>query len=530
MFGINWRRIKWGSIIKAFTALILVLLFSLTAIASPDALAARIKKAAPDAARSEKVAGKLTEVAPPGAIQNLRPALDGYKPQVFILSPKPNQILDDDKVSVQFQVKDLPIFKNAALGLGTHLHVLLDNQTYQAVYDTSKPLIFDNLAPGTHTIRAFASRPWHESFKNEGAFAQTTFHIFTKTQDNSPNSRLPLLTYSRPQGIYGAEPIMVDFYLTNAPLHLVARETKKDDITDWRIRCTINGSSFILDQWQPIYLKGFKPGKNWVQLEFLDENGDPVKNTFNNTARVITYEPGGKDTLAKLVRGEILAADAQGLVDPNYQPPAPTRSPSAETVAPIAKPTPAPIKTPAPQSDSPKEMVKPSPTPVLTPSPAPTVKPTPLPEQKLILKDSNKFEPVNPTQSVTPDEPFRTVEPRLVAPEPFVKLKEKEPAPFDEALNESKPARSPLSPQEAVEQEDGRSQVSKKTAQFKSDFMSQLNQLRQRFRKDSTPTVKPQPSSASEPSLVEPPPLRVEQKLEPLVPLSSRGEVIPSAK
>ena len=507
--GANWSGANWGRVANAVATLLLVVLVSLNAIAPPSALAARSKKAAPVAAQSEKAAGKLMEVAPPGAIQNLRPALDGYKPQVFILSPKPNQILEDDKVSVQFQVKDLPIFKNAALGLGTHLHVFLDNQTYQAVYDTSKPLTFDNLAPGTHTIRAFASRPWHESFKNEGAFAQTTFHIFTKTQDNSPNSNLPLLTYSRPQGTYGAEPIMVDFYLTNAPLHLIARESKKDDIADWRIRCTINGSSFILDQWQPIYLKGFKPGKNWVQLELLDENGDPIKNTFNNTARVVTYEPGGKDTLSKLVRGELLAADAQGLVDPNYKLLAPM-PPITEPVAPIAKPTSAPIKTPAPQSDSPKEVVKPS----LTPSPAPTVKPTPLPEQKLILKDSNKFEPVNPTQSVIPDEPLKTVEPRLVAPEPFVKLKEKEPAPFNEALNESKPTRSPLSPNDGVEQKEARSQVNEKTSNIKSAFMEQFNQLRQRLRRDSVPSVKPQISP--ELPLVKPPSPNVEQKLEQL--------------
>ncbi|MEX0269426.1 hypothetical protein AB3R30_09795 [Leptolyngbyaceae cyanobacterium UHCC 1019] len=512
MLGFNWGKFNWGSVINALTALILVLLFSLTAIAAPHALAARAKKTAPDAAKTEKAAGQLIEVAPPGAIQNLRPSLDGYQPQVFILSPKPNQILDDDKLSVQFQVKDLPIFKNAALGLGNHLHVFLDNQTYQAVYDTSKPIIFDHLAPGTHTIRAFASRPWHESFKNEGAFAQTTFHIFTKTQDNSPSSTLPLLTYSRPQGSYGAEPIMVDFYLTNAPLHLIARESKKDDIADWRIRCTVNGSSFILDQWQPIYLKGFKPGKNWVQLEFLDENGDPVKNTFNNTARVITYEPGGQDTLAKLVRGEILTADAQGIVDPNYKSPAPMRSP-------IAKPTPAPITTHEPQTKAPKELVKPSPKPLVSPPTAPTVKPTPIPEQKPMLKDSTQSEPANSSQSVRSDEPVKTVAPRLITPESPVKLLEKEPAPSNtpETPNIPKPLQSP---QDAVPQKDLRSQVSEKTAQLKSGFTSQLNQLRQRLRRD-TSIVSPQPPPSPKASVEVPvmktpktPSVRIEQKLE----------------
>jgi hypothetical protein len=213
--------------------------------------------------------------------------------------------------------------------MGPHLHVILDNQPYIAVYDLSKPLELPDLSPGTHTLRVFASRPWHESFKNEGAYAQTTFHVFTKTEDNNPDSNQPLLTYSRPKGSYGAEPILLDFYLTNAPLHLVAQENSKDDIADWRIRCTINGNSFVLDRWQAIYLKGFKPGENWVQLEFLDEKGNSVKNVFNNTARLITYEPKGKDTLSKLVRSEITAVEARGIVDPNYTLPTSTSTPSA---------------------------------------------------------------------------------------------------------------------------------------------------------------------------------------------------------
>jgi hypothetical protein len=51
------------------------------------------------------------------------------------------------------------------------------DEPYKAVYDLSEPLVFKDLSPGTHTLRVFASRPWHESFKNQGAFDQRTFHI-----------------------------------------------------------------------------------------------------------------------------------------------------------------------------------------------------------------------------------------------------------------------------------------------------------------------------------------------------------------
>ncbi len=286
---------------------------------------------------------KIAEASTPPVIQQLRRKLDRYQPQVQILSPKPGETLQDTRVSLQFQVKDLPIYKDATLGLGPHLHVFLDDENYQAVYDVSQPFVLQDLKPGTHTVRVFASRPWHESFKNDGAFAQVTFHVFTKTQDDQPNPDLPLLTYSRPQGKYGAEPIMLDYYLTNAPLHIVAADDQ--DVRDWRVKATINGDSFMLDQWQPIYLKGLQPGQNWAQLEFVDEQGNPIANVFNNTVKLFDYQPGGDDALSKLVRGELTAAAAMGIVDPNYRPPAATPAVAPKPV-PVAKPAEQPADQP----------------------------------------------------------------------------------------------------------------------------------------------------------------------------------------
>jgi hypothetical protein len=335
----NWWQRLWRSLLTSLMAAVLI--FSLigcgASTSSPPG-----SKSAP-----EKAPRNISEVSPPLVIQQLRRELDNYQPQVAIVSPQPDEVLQDNTVTVRFQVENLPIFKNADLGLGPHLHVFLDNQPYQAVYNLNQPLVLENLPPGTHTLRAFASRPWHESFKNEGAYTQTTFHIFTKTDENNPSPDVPLLTYSRPQASYGAEPIMLDFYLTNAPLHLLDQESP--DSVDWQIRCTINGESFTLDQWQPLYLKGFKPGKNWVQLELVDEQGNPVKNVFNNTVRVITYEPQGKDTLSQLVRGELSAADARGIVDPNYTAKVPTPEPTpAPTVIPEPTPIPAPVPSEIP--------------------------------------------------------------------------------------------------------------------------------------------------------------------------------------
>jgi hypothetical protein len=315
---------------------------------------------------TSEISGTFSETAPPNVIQALRPSLEGYQPQVSILSPQVDEILQDNIVKVRLQVKDLPIFKDPQWQLGPHLHLILDNQPYIAVYDVNQPVVLSDLSPGTHTLRVFASRPWHESFKNEGAYTQTTFHVLTKTEENNPDSKLPLLTYSRPNGGYGAEPIMLDFYLTNAPLHSLAETNPEDTMSNWRIRSTVNGESFILDRWQPIYLKGFKPGKTWVKLEFLDNQGQPVKNAFNTSIRLINYQPNGQDTLSKIVRGELTADEVRGIVDPTY---------TAKIPATEATPTPA---TKAEKQPIPEVKV-----PEVTPTPATKVEKQPIPEVKV---------------------------------------------------------------------------------------------------------------------------------------------------
>ncbi|MEH2404752.1 hypothetical protein [Nostoc sp.] len=364
-------------------------------------------------AQISQISKQFSEASPPAVIQELRTILEVYQPQVTIVTPKPDEVFQDNKITASFQVKDLPIFKDPELQLGPHLHVILDNQPYIPIYDLNQPLLLPDLSPGTHTLRVFASRPWHESFKNEGAYAQTRFHVFTKTDDNNPDPKLPLLTYSRPQSSYGAEPILLDFYLTNAPLHLVGKENANDEFSDWRIRSTINGESFIFDRWQAVYLKGFRPGKNWVKLEFLDNQGNPVKNAFNTTVRLIDYQPKGKDSLSRIVRGELTADEVRPVVDQNYKlVPKPTPTPSVEKTPQIQpevekQPIPeteipkkskiqpeqpkleVPTAAPSPSLSPPPEIITPTPEPL--PEVTPTPESTPLPEKVIPQPTKRRF-------------------------------------------------------------------------------------------------------------------------------------------
>jgi hypothetical protein len=367
--------------------------------------------------------GPLSEVNTPDSIRNLAPRLEKFQPQVRILSPQSDEILADDRVTVKLKVDDLPLFKQPELGLGNHLHVILDKQTDLGVYDLSQPLVFKNLAAGTHTLRVFAERPWHESFKNLGANDLVTFHVLTKTAENNPDPQLPLLTYSRPAGRYGAEPIMLDYYLTNAPTAPSAIGSP-ERLADWRVRVTINEQKFILDSWAPIYLQGFKPGKNWVRLELIDARGNPIPNVYNDSIGIFTYDPQLNDSLAKLVRGDIDPNLALTLVDPNY-----TAINPSPTPAPIASVAPVPVNNPTPL---PTTSVAPIPAKISTPTsipslaPVPVSSPSPAPTPSASLVPANPPAPI-PTPSAAPV-PAHTPTPILtpIVPSPIAIL----PAPI----------------------------------------------------------------------------------------------------
>ncbi|UNU26037.1 hypothetical protein [Microcoleus vaginatus] len=476
MIGINWHRTVAGRLLALLAAVLIL------GLASCGAGHPELPKSANKSGSATAPVNRISEVSPPEAIQQLRKALEIYQPQISILNPLPDEVLQDIDVSVQFQVKGLPIFKDPNLGLGPHLQVLLDNQPYAAVYDINQPLTLSNLQPGTHTLQVFAAHPWEESFKNEGAAAQTTFHVFTKTDDNNPHRTLPLLTYNSPQGSYGAEPILLDFYLTNAPPHQVAQENSQDEILDWKIRATVNGESFTIDKWQPIYLKGFKSGKNWVQLELIDERGNIVKNAFNNTARLINYQPLGQDTLSKLVRGELTTSETRAIVDRSYQAPEPAPTPTPEPT-----PTPALEKTP---------VVQPSPAVPETPVTPPTLEPTVAPEVAPI-------QVIEPTPTATPQleapkivepvqviEPTPTATPQLEAPKIVEPVQVIEPTP-----TATPPLQTPevVAPVKIIEPTPTASPQTKK-----QEYKGYYNRFRNFLREDPQPATPSYPPTLPE--------------------------------
>lgn len=185
----------------------------------------------------------------------------------------------------------------ALSGKGQHVHLILDNEPYQAVYDAAGPvrLAAGPLEPGVHVLRAFASRQWHESVKSPGAFDVTHFFVGDTTGEGV-DTRVPygpgepLLTYSRPKGSYegaDADSVMVDFYLRDA-------EPGPDG---HRVRLTVDDTtSWVIEEWAPHYLVGLGDGEHEIRLELLAPDGQPVPGTLSTAERTIsvTREAGGE--------------------------------------------------------------------------------------------------------------------------------------------------------------------------------------------------------------------------------------------
>ena len=167
---------------------------------------------------------------------------------------------------------------------GQHIHNIVDNQPYTAHYDTkfSKPI-----ADGQHVILSFLSRSYHESIKQLGAYDLRVVTVGKLPADTPAldfDTKGQHLFYSRPKDTYAgndAKKIMLDFYLVNTTL---APDGNK-------VRATINGTEFMLDQWLPYQMEGLPAGQATIKLELIDRGGNMVPGPFNSVTRTITVQP-----------------------------------------------------------------------------------------------------------------------------------------------------------------------------------------------------------------------------------------------
>ncbi len=293
--------------------------------------------AAPAASPSPAVQS-LTVVPRPQSVENqmkTRGEQDTAEPALKIIEPREGASIKGSTVPVRLDLagalKGYKPGKDPATGMGNHIHVILDNQPYEAYYDLSQPFELRNVAAGKHTLRVFASRPWHESYKNDSSFQMVAFTVsgdgsdpakptttgtgqvmssnanantaaaantnaaaaasegkaMPQSQAGEVDAKKPLLTYSRPKGEYkgdDANAIMIDFWLANAKLQ------GDSGGGEYRVRYSVDGSEAkYIDKWEPIWLSGWTAGKHTVKLDLVDKTGNLVDNGgYNSTSREIT--------------------------------------------------------------------------------------------------------------------------------------------------------------------------------------------------------------------------------------------------
>ncbi len=210
-----------------------------------------------------------------------------------IVSPDNGEVLEEgETVEVEMELdgyelrKQTPGYKEKGLaysGKGQHIHLILDDNPYNAIYDISEPVELEDLDPGFHVLQAFPSRSWHESVKADGAFSVTTFFVGEKEEPTLDTDE-PFLVYSRPKGTYkgeDAKKIMFDFYAANCDIG-------PDDYT---VELTIDGEyTTTIDSWTPHWVTGLGPGDHLFEAELIDPDGDPVENGFNPITREITVK------------------------------------------------------------------------------------------------------------------------------------------------------------------------------------------------------------------------------------------------
>src|SRR5438105_9955871 len=130
-------------------------------------------------------AQQLTQVSRPQTIEQMmkdRGEQDQAKPTLRIVLPANNATINGSTVEVKLELggdlKGYMPHKDPATGKGNHIHVILDNEPYEAYYELNQgPFELRNVSEGWHTLRVFPSRPWHESYKNDGAFQMVEFAV-----------------------------------------------------------------------------------------------------------------------------------------------------------------------------------------------------------------------------------------------------------------------------------------------------------------------------------------------------------------
>lgn len=265
---------------RAFPILILLALFSFACGGD----SAATDTASEETATEEAASDESTATAEAGGITLVpMPATPSYPgaaiTEMTFENGKFNFTIDggQDNYTLGTQTPNADQLMCANSAKGQHIHLIVDNEPYAAKYESS----FDyEISEDSHYILAFLSRSFHESIKHEGASVAIEAKVSNNSLMRQAPIEQPMLFYSRPKGTYtgkDTENIMLDFYPVNAELG-----------NGYQVEVLVDGQKFMVDKWQPYYIKGLGMGEHKIMLTLLDDEGNVVNTPLNPVTRMIT--------------------------------------------------------------------------------------------------------------------------------------------------------------------------------------------------------------------------------------------------
>lgn len=231
---------------------------------------------------------------PPVTLASVSPSPDYPNAELSVKSVKADKVgKDSAKVTFDFDVKNYELkmqttdnggkmCNNSAQG--QHIHFILDNMPYKALYEPTNNVTLANNTE--HYLVAFLSRSYHESVKSKGSAIIYHFKIDEKGNlKKLDEPKTPMVIYSRPKGdYYGKDTanILLDFYVWNCTLapdgYKVKAEIANEDRTSQQFTATI-------DKWEPHFIQNLCTGKCKVTLTLLDKDGKPAEGPLTSATR-----------------------------------------------------------------------------------------------------------------------------------------------------------------------------------------------------------------------------------------------------
>lgn len=198
------------------------------------------------------------------------------------------------KVTFNFSVKNYDLKQQTAdagskmcnnSGQGQHIHFILDNEPYAALYDPTHTV---SLAKNTeHYLLAFLSRSYHESLKNKEAVLMYHFKVDEKgnvVKMDDPGT--PMVFYSRPKGNYVGEAditnLLFDFYPWNTELSGTGNKVMA------HIQAENVDTTLSVDKWQAYFLHNIPVGKPKITLTLVDKDGNKIDGPMTEVTREFT--------------------------------------------------------------------------------------------------------------------------------------------------------------------------------------------------------------------------------------------------